>query len=492
MITRARWLAFSFFFLLIVLVPPCLVHAQGMTIDSLLPRIEGDLHNAQLADQLLKLIPDAANAHVWGYAAGDFTNDTLPDVALSIYDLTQSRNSVRVYLFQNNKNKTLVEGFEREVPFVESPIEVGLSVEGSVVTITQRTGEQHWQQEGYSIEWGDVVLVDQYETNEENMTAPGASKPHVLGHDVYRNYESLRSRESYFSGTSTDPLLAESFFTLPSYARFREIYPGYGHVVSDTTADFILSGVGLRRDASDLSIRSIESAYNDDYLYLSIRVRDDYVIGGQSDLADNDRVSFWFDTKYTGDRLNRDRRVLSMEGGFPTFRTKLDSLVTNITFALPAHPGAVTEIAYSSVDPLTSAQQEGLSQVRAMMAYDTGHSVVTGYRLTLRIPFSFLGFESNPEHAYETPVHFNSEDTSGVTSSGTINNAATLGCTALVYDVDDASHPNEVTVEATSKFEEGNPSTFGTLVLEPSGISYGEVHPTYLKSLRDAMARAGY
>src|SRR5579871_6369978 len=96
----------------------------------------------------------------WGYSAGDFTNDTLPDIALSIYDLSMSRNSVRVYLFENKNNQKLVDRFEREVPFVESPIEVGLSTEGSVVTITQRTGEQHWQQEGYSVEWGDVVLVD--------------------------------------------------------------------------------------------------------------------------------------------------------------------------------------------------------------------------------------------------------------------------------------------------------------------------------------------
>ncbi len=99
-------------------------------------------------------------------------------------------------------------------------------------------------------------------------------------------------------------------------------------------------------------------------LYLSIRVRDDYVIGGQPKIEANDRVSFWFDTKYTGDRLNRDRRLLSMEGGFPTFRTTLDSLVSNITFALPAHPGKVTQITYSSVDPLNSLQQDGLKNVR--------------------------------------------------------------------------------------------------------------------------------
>src|SRR5262249_25593704 len=163
-------------------------------------------------------------------------------------------------------------------------------------------------------------------------------------------YENLRTKESYFSGTSDNPLLAESFFTLPSYSRFREIYPGYGHLMFDSSTDYIISGSGFRRDANDLSIRSLQAAYNDDYLYLSIRVRDDYVVGGQAALASNDRVSFWFDSKYTGDRLHRDRRVLSMEGGFPMFRTALDSLVTDITFSVPAHPGPVNQISYSTLD----------------------------------------------------------------------------------------------------------------------------------------------
>ncbi len=464
-----------------------------MTLDSLVPRISTDLHNAALAAQLQALVPDYANARVWGYAAGDFTNDSLPDLALSLYDPGRARSEVRVYFFENVNNRSLVSRLEKEIPFVESPIEVGLSIDGSVVTITQKTGENNWSQDGYSIEYGDVVLIDRFQTGKEDIKNSASSKPHALGHEIYRNYENLRSRESYFAGTSTDALLSESFYTLPSYGRLREIYPGYGHLLSDSSSDFILSGAGFRRDANDLSIRSIQAAYNDEYLYLAVRVRDDYVIGGQPSLEANDRVSFWFDTKYTGDRLNRDRRVLSTQGGFPTFRTELDSLVSNLTFALPAHPGKVTQIAYSTVIALTELQKEGLSQVMARMDYDTAASgVVNGYRLTLRIPYTFLGFESNPERAYETPVPIfkGEETTAGATAS--ITDAATLGFTGIVYDVDDPAHANEVTVQATSKYEAGNPSSFGTLVLEPSALYYGEVHPTYLNELRTAMTAAGY
>src|SRR5207237_471687 len=140
------------------------------------------------------------------------------------------------------------------------------SIEGSVVTITRKTGDQHWSQEGYSIESGDVTLIDRFETEKEDLTASANSKVRSLGHEVYRNYETLRTRESYFAGSSGDALLAASFFTLPSYGRLREIYPGFGHILADSTTGFIISGSGLRRDANDLSIRGMQAAYNDEYL----------------------------------------------------------------------------------------------------------------------------------------------------------------------------------------------------------------------------------
>lgn len=467
--------------------------AQGIGIDSLMPRIASEIHSEALANQLHTLIPAYSDQAVWGYAAGDFTNDTLPDLALSLYDSDTAKSDVHVYFFENLAGKKLVPIYDKLVSFVESPMEVGLTIDGSVVTVTRKTGEEQWLQEGYSIESGDITLVDRYETEKEDLTAPSAAKTRTIGHELYRNYETLRSKDSYFAASSGEPLLTESFFTLPAYNRLREIYPGYGHILSDTSQAFIISGSNFRRDRTDLSIRSMEAAYNDDYLYIAVRVRDDYVIGGQKNPEANDRVSFWFDTKYTGDRLNRDRRLISKAGGFPTFRTSLDSLVSNITFALPAHPGKVTEVTYSGQTPLDASQQDGLKNVKANMTYDTANGVVNGYKLTVRIPFSFLGFESNPEQSYETPVQFKTgEESSDISSSATITNAATLGFTALVYDVDDPTHPNEVTVQATSKYEEGNPATFGTLVLEPSSTYYGEVHPTYLQQLKSRLDAAGY
>ena len=197
----------------------------------------------------------------------------------------------------------------------------------------------------------------------------------------------------------------------------------------------------------------------------------------------------WFDTRYTGDRLDRDRRLLSIQGGFPTFRNRLDSLVYNISFVLPSQPGKITEISYSTLTPLTLTEQEGLKNVRAQLTYDTANSVVNGYTVRLRIPFTFLGFETNPAKLYETHPAIAGGEQIPEQQNG-IGEAATLGFTALIYDVDERS--DEVSVEATSKYEQGNPSTFGTLVLEPSSLYYGEVHPTYLDKVRAGLTAAGY
>src|ERR1700733_14527623 len=91
------------FALLLLLMGSSRLGAQGMTMDSILPRIGSDLHGQALAEQLRTLISDYANAKVWGLAIGDFSNDSLPDLALSLYDGNIAKNQVRVYLFENVK-----------------------------------------------------------------------------------------------------------------------------------------------------------------------------------------------------------------------------------------------------------------------------------------------------------------------------------------------------------------------------------------------------
>lgn len=481
-----------------------------MPLDSVLPRIATELNSTRLASALTNALPNYANLRVWGLATGDFTNDSLPDLALSLFDPYGPKTEVRVYLFANDSGQTLTKIMERPVTFVESPIEVGLTIDGSVVTIVQKTGDQHWTQLGYTMEFGDLILVDRFETEREDVTADPKLKQRSIGHDIYRNYETLRTRENYTTGASGDEMFRTSYFTIPAYQRLRDLYPGYGTVLSDSTADFIVTGKGLRRDAHDVSFRTLRAAYDDDNIYLSATVRDDYMVGGQPSMQANDRLSVWFDTKYTGDRLNRDRRVLSRQAGFPTFRDQLDSLVTNLTVAIPKQPGRVTQVTYSSIKGLTALQQEGLKNVRAQMTFDTAttganRGLVEGYTLRVKIPFAFLNLETNPAKFYETvrtngrPTTADDAESSAANGTGVrsellngTGEVATLGFTAILYDVDDPLRATEATAQATSTYREGNPATFGTMLLEPSSLYYGEVHPTYLDRVREGLAAAGY
>jgi len=88
-------------------------------------------------------------------------------------------------------------------------------------------------------------------------------------------------KEAWYAGVTGDPVNTLAYFTIPAYNRLRETYPGYGRTANDTSKDFILSGNTFRRDSSDLSIRSIQAAYTDEFLLLAIRIRDDYVMGGR-------------------------------------------------------------------------------------------------------------------------------------------------------------------------------------------------------------------
>jgi hypothetical protein len=466
-------------------------NAQGMPIDSLAPRLSLEFRDKMLRE-LRDLIPDYDDQRVWGLAVGDFSNDSLPDLGISLYNLKGPQHQVTVYMFQNLGGRHFQKMLTRPVAYIESPIEVGLLAENSVLTIIQKTGDQHWYQEGFSIESGDVVLVDHFET--ERQTIPG-TKPRYVSHETYRNYESLLGRETYFTGATGQPMFSAKYYTFPAYRRLKNVYPGYGFGMTDTSASFFTEGLGLRKNSADLSIRDAVTSFDDDYLYFSISVNDDNIIGNSPKDEANDRVSLWFDTD---PRI--DRRVKTRTGGFPTFRDTPDSNLYNVTFILPQTPGKISRVLYSSQSDLNSTQQDAMKSLKAVVSYDSSEGKQIGYTVRARIPFTFLGYETNPVNTYERggPAGLSqSFDTITTPQLGGLDrkdleDAPSMGFTALVYDVDDPSHPEEVKVQATSAFKMNDPSSFGTLLLEPTSKFYGEVTPTYEMALKEGLARAGF
>ncbi len=71
---RTQRIAWGFATLLILF--PRLLFAQGMSVDSILPRIDSELHIMRSENSFGRFIPNYADARVWGLAIGDFTNDS--------------------------------------------------------------------------------------------------------------------------------------------------------------------------------------------------------------------------------------------------------------------------------------------------------------------------------------------------------------------------------------------------------------------------------
>ncbi|HYM20383.1 MAG TPA: sugar-binding protein [Candidatus Kapabacteria bacterium] len=466
--------------------------SQGMPIDSLDGRFSSAFPESMRSSLREVLANHYDDQRVWGLAIGDFSNDSLPDLAISLYDLSNPKREVTVHLLVNT-GSAFKDVFQKKYTYFETPIEVGLTIDGSVVSVLQKFDESHWRQEGYSYYAGDLMMVDELETHKEDVPAL-TGKNKAMAHDLYRNYETLITKESFFSTKDNQTMLRSVFYSLPAYSRLRFVYPGYGHDMSDTSAKFIIKGAGFRRDWKDCSIKRALAAYDDDFLYISISVNDDQVWGGDEDMEKNDRVTLWFDA------FNTDSRYFTKEkkGSIPQFRTQTDSTIYSVTFSLPGMMSQTPKVTASSVAALNDQQREASTNIRATVSRDTSNGVVSGYTLKARIPFVYLGFEGNPTGSYETrsaEQMFSdqpSKKKKGDNSLLADDERPIIGFTAVISDVDDPNHPDEITMQATSNFNPDDPTTFGELVLIPTGTFYGEVYPTYTKELTDELHKAGF
>ncbi|MEI8135643.1 MAG: hypothetical protein WCH46_11335 [bacterium] len=467
--------------------------AQGMPIDSLFERFSEHFPKQMLASLRNQIQIRYDEQRVWGLAIGDFSNDTLPDLAISLYDIDNPTREVTVYLLLNVGNQSFRNILRKKYSYVETPIEVGLTTDGSVVTVMQKTGDDQWYQEGYTFYAGDLTLVDDYQTNKEEIPAI-SPKAKAMGHSRYRDFETLLTKETYFATKDLQNMMEAKFYTFPSYNRLRSVYPGYGKDMSDTTKQFIIKGLDYRRDAKDLSIHRALALFDDEYIYFSITVTDDAVYGGSEKMENDDRVALWFDTWGGANRYFQKTK----KGGIPTFRTETDSTVYSLIFSAPDVGGRSAKLTISSVAELSEIQKEASKSIRSSFTRDTTSGLVSGYTIKARIPFAFLGYESNPVTAFEnraSEMMFETKDAKSQKNAKVQPEEIQppkIGFTAIVYDIDNPKHPEETTIQATSNFRTDDPTSFGEINFIPSRKFYGMVQPLYLKEFTQEMIEAGY
>lgn len=419
-----------------------------ITFDSLARSID-----PYFAPELVKDIRDAlpqTSFDVWGYDVGDYSGDQANDFALVVRQRNDSRKRMNVYFFVDEEGLLrLIK--QATVDFVELPIEVGVAISHGNVYMTRKMKEFNWEILGYRYRDGVVMMVDKFTTAQQGN----------LTYETYRNYQSLEGYERYISTTDTQVVFRSDFLTIPSYNRGRDVTSGYQSTARAALSGYIVRGSYYWGGETDLVLNA-RSAYDKDFLYFNLFVRDEEVIPTGLNNVDTtaDRLELWLDMYSLGDRFRVGRRSRD-------FRMKTDSNIYALTLALGDFLDQQARVRLSSSNNLDEAQRNAAKTIKAVAA-----KVDSGYTIKLRIPFALFGFNGMPIEDNE-PVQF--------------------GMNVVVHDVDNPYRPEQVTTMTTSKnFDRTKPATFGSIVLLPNATYYGESTNIFLGELKERLDEVGY
>ncbi|MBC8144738.1 MAG: hypothetical protein H7X80_04075 [bacterium] len=419
---------------------------QSLTFDEFAKKIDPFFAPELVAD-VKTVLPQTA-FDIWGYDIGDFTGDGANDLALTLRMRSDSRARINVYYFVDDEG-TLRLVRETVEPFVELPIEVGVAIrDGNVYTI-HKSKEFEWVVIGHRFRDGVLMMVDKFNT----------IRAGDVTHEMYRNFQSLEGFERYLSVTNEKQIFRSDFLSVPAYRRGRDVPSGYQATAIAHFSKYISRGTYFWNSEYDAGI-DMRAAYDDDYLYFNIIVRDDMVIPIPVNNIDTtaDRLELWMDMYALGDRIRTGRRTRD-------FRMKTDSNIYAIEIMLGDFLDVKPKMKTSN--KLDDEQSSAANRVRAVAA-----KIDSGYSIKIRVPFQLLGFSRAPVDE---------------------NELTEFGATVVVHDVDNPYRPEETTTISTSQnFETTKPATFGSLVLIPEANHYGESINIYMGDLKERLEEVGY
>lgn len=421
---------------------------SGMTFQEFSKRLE-TYFDIELINDLHKKLPQGTNYSIWGWDVGDFSGDGNNDVAFTVKLTTERKRIATVYLFVD-MGGYLTEVDEQQYTYVDLPIEIGIIIKNNACYITKKNKLYDWEIKSFRFDNGNLILLDNYTTE----------KLDGYTYECTDNYHTLQNIEKYISSNKKEPKFIANYMVIPSYGRGREIYKGFSAEAFVDKIDYVSKGAYYWKGKDDASF-SIKSAYDDDYLYMTIRVWDDVYIPQNCDSCLGDYIEAWFDIT----PIKSDSRLLKTSGEKIRFR---DNDKDASLYCISIFPGDFLEKKaivknVSSTDELESYQKTAVKKIRVVSALKD-----EGYVVKFRIPFVMFGYESAP-----------------VDESKPFE----IGCTVVYHDIDNEFRPEEETVISTSVFEPSNPSTYGSLYLIPKEKWYGESENIFtediLKNLMD-------
>lgn len=422
-----------------------------------LPELEKKLQ-PYFADDLIKDLKEqlpTSRFTIWGWDVGDFSGDGYFDVAFTVNILAEKRRVVYVYFFVDIDGfLTKVGAFEYE--YIDLPLEIGVVIKDNTCFITKKRDQYNWLIEGFKFENGCFVKLDEFTT--ERLGS--------LTKETYRNYQTMINTYKFLKTTGGEEVFSAKFLTIPCYPREKLISFGYQPDVFSNYIDFVPAGAYHWKGDKDASFR-VRSAYDNEYLYMSVYVRDDNVITSNCEACVSDFIELWFDARPVP---KNESRFVSIKGRELNIRNTIDSGVYRFAF----YPGDFYEEKpfsdasqkVASSDNLLSFQRLAIGRIKSVSA-----PLDSGYVIKFKIPFMVFGFDSAPIFK---------------------DDITEFGCSIVVHDADNQYRMNEVTQIATSAIDTANPSTYGSIIFIPHNKWYGESTNIYIEDIVKFLQENGF
>jgi len=406
----------------------------------------------ELIADLEAAMPKGAQYRVWGWDVGDFTGDGVPDVTFSVNVLGQRKRESTVYLFVDNFGY-LVNVGNFQLAYIDLPLEIGVLVRDTIAYVTQKKKSDYWTIRGYTYRSGSMVQVDEFISN----------KVEHFGHESYRNFSTLQTKERFLDEEGLEEFAVE-YTTVPCYSRGRQVYAGFVSDVITNSIRNVHEGAFYWTGPADASFTA-RTVYDDDNLYVWIKVVDSNVVTGWCDTCTADRLEIWLDTTPAED-LGGSRYVMSVKKRELTVRESTDSGLYAIAVKIGDFAEIRPSVKIRTTDELDAVQESAVDQVRVVTAQRSD-----GYIVKIRVPWVLLGYARVP---IEEKI------------------LTELGCTIALYDIDNEFRPEEVSVISTSAIKPLNPTTYGAIRFIPESTWYGETNNIYVDAVINTLRELGF
>ncbi len=391
------------------------------------------MFSAEQIQDIISHLPAKSKVH--GFDTGDFSGDSLPDIALSLRSQDNDRRELSVHFFLNSPpGMRHVREVKRS--YVNDPIEIGFSVDGGMCLVTSKVREMHWVIDGYTMTGQVFRRIHAWETQRATS---------ALGHETQTRFDTWRTGETFYRISDARFLARNSFFTLPVFAAESRVPDGIGSTIGDTTSASVIRGASSWFGADDCAML-LHATDDSIWVVIDIDLRDERLLV-TGDSASTDRLELWFDVggglRHETGRSGEEFRHLPfcLALSWMPAGAQPPAMVHRVETHDPALRRQLQAVQWSAVDPGT-----GRMEIRC------------------RIPAAVFRGTRDP---YVT------------------------GFTAVYLDHDNPDHPEWETVMATSDaFQRDDPVTFGAVWFVGDGSMF-ELYDVRLKDVIDRMARAG-